>query len=885
MPEFTASIQEVIRVHGLWLIPFLPAVGAFINLIFGALIQKRLGKTPIHAIAVGSMALSSVVAIFFFIKLLLIRDPAQRFMLDFVWPMLDIGAVQVDLAFAMDPLSGLMATMVTVVATAIHVYSVGYMHDEPSYWRFFGYLNLFCFSMLMLVLGDNMIVMFFGWEGVGLCSYLLIGFWYKDIKKAKAGMKAFVVNRIGDFGFIIGMSALFWGLLGMWDAPLETGSTLKHSAHMTNVDDGRCVQVTARKLEADDHGHKHATPKSRKTHRQLGRCGATLKGNRDRQQNPVAVGAKQLLYLGPTVSFREIKDQLSLQHHRPGSGVLKQRLKQDSYSKDHQVSAQARRQLQEINQRESVTASHLAASKLEFKLFGWLAKPLEKMGLKKWAGWLGGGWIGIPLLILVTFGLFLGACGKSAQIPLYTWLPDAMAGPTPVSALIHAATMVTAGVYMVARLNFVFVLSPEGMTLVAVVGAMTALFAASIGLFQYDIKKVLAYSTVSQLGFMFVAVGVGAYWVGVYHLLTHAFFKACLFLGSGSVIHGMHDYCHHTAGHPHPEKYNLRLEPDPADPQDMRNMGGLARLMPKTHWTYFVACLAISGIPFFSGFYSKDEILWKAFSTGNIFISGRVIWAMCAVAAVFTAFYMFRSYYMTFHGRAPSAEHKAHVHESPLSMTGVLIFLAAGAVLMSLAGSLAFIPAAFTGHPWIANFLAPVMAISDTWQRDPRVTSHAVEYGLMALSVVLALVGILGARYWYKNIAVRKARMTILIEDWGWLHKLIHNKYFVDEIYDATVVRGFMVLTRVLAWIDLYIVDGLVNGAGYVLRAVAAAGGYIDYLIVDGAVNGVATFFLGLGRRVPKIQTGRINTYVMGVTFGVVVLLFIVWFISPTSGH
>ena len=857
MPEFTASVQEIIRVNGLWLIPFLPAVGAFINLVFGALIQKRLGKTPIHAVAVGSMVLSSLVAIIFFFKLLMIHDPSQRFLLDFVWPMLDIGAVRVDLAFAMDPLSGLMATMVTVVATAIHIYSMGYMHDEPSYWRFFGYLNLFCFSMLMLVLGDNLIIMFFGWEGVGLCSYLLIGFWYKDHKKAAAGMKAFIVNRIGDFGFVVGMTALFWGLLGMWDAPLANRGTLKNAAQMTEVDDGRCMQVMARKMKVGDHGaakdahHAKQAPRSRRTSEQWGRCGVAKAGYRARLQKPVAPGQQQLLYLGPTVSFREIKDQMSVEDSRG----------------------------------DRVVARHLATSKLEFKLFGWLAKPLEKMGLSKWAGWLGGGWVGIPLLILVTFGLFLGACGKSAQIPLFTWLPDAMAGPTPVSALIHAATMVTAGVYMVARMNFIFVLSPEGMTLVATVGALTALFAATIGLFQYDIKKVLAYSTVSQLGFMFVAVGVGAYWVGIYHLLAHAFFKACLFLGAGSVIHGMHDYCHHTAGHPHPEKYDLRVQPDPADPQDMRNMGGLAALMPKTRWTYFVACLAISGIPFFSGFYSKDEILWKAFSTGNIFINGKVIWAICAVAAVCTAFYMFRSYYMTFHGRAPSAEHKKYVHESPLTMTGVLIFLAAGAVLMSLAGSLAFIPAAFTGHPWIANFLAPTMAVAEAWQRDATVTSHAAEYALMALSVLLALAGIFGARYWYKDIATRQTQMTILTEDWVLVHKLIHNKYYVDEIYNATFVRGFMVLTKVLAWFDLYVVDGLVNGAGYVLRAVSAAGGYIDYLIVDGAVNGLASGVLWIGRRVPRIQTGRINTYVMGVTFGVVVLLFIVWFSSPTSGH
>jgi len=867
---YSAAVQEFVRVHGLWLIPFFPAMGALINCVFGALIQKKWGKRPVHIIAVGTMVLSSVTALYFFFGLLLPRDPAQRFLLEEVFPMIDIGAVRVMFAFAMDPLSGVMACMVTVVATAIHIYSMGYMADEESYWRYFGYLNLFCFSMLLLVLGDNFILMFFGWEGVGLCSYLLIGFWYKDTAKAKAGMKAFIVNRIGDFGFIVGMFTLFWGLLGMWDAV---------PGKMSKVDDGRCIPVMTKPMPVSKHaapagdkpGPAHhgglpapqagprarqgASPgvraeRARKTlmaamadgiistahaagpdqpHSpqrlggiQLGRCGEKQEGLRFLAQPPVSVGQTQQVYVGPTVSFREIRDQLAIE---------------DSSGK-------------------RVVADHLKNGTL---------------------------WFGIPLLIFVTFGFFLGATGKSAQIPLYTWLPDAMAGPTPVSALIHAATMVTAGVYMVARLNFIFILSPEGMTLVALVGGLTALLAATIGLFQYDIKKVLAYSTVSQLGYMFVGVGVGAYWVGIYHLVAHAFFKACLFLGSGSVIHGMHDLVHHRHGHGPPP--DLRLAPDPTDPQDMRNMGGLGKLMPHTARTYLIACFAISGIPLFSGFYSKDEILWKAFSMGNMSWpwAGKLIWALCALGAMCTAFYMFRSYFMTFRGRPATEEHVKHVHESPRSMTWVLWFLAIGAVLMSLVGSTVFVPAAITHKtPWIESFLAPATAaLSDAFQKPSLTHNVVLEWALMGLSVVLAVIGIFGAWFWYKDLSRTEARMEWAKRNWRFVHVLVFNKYFVDEIYNATFVRGFHLLARALGWFDLRVVDGLVNASSWALRMLASFFGAVDYKLVDGAVNGVADTVIGAGRRVRRIQSGRINAYVMGVAFGVVVLLFVVWFSGP----
>jgi NADH-quinone oxidoreductase subunit L len=816
MPEFTASVQVFTRVAGLWLIPFFPALGAAINLLFGAALQRRYGKTAVHAVGVGSMILSSLAALYFFLFRLLPLPADGRFLLNELFPMVDLWAVRVNMAFAMDPLGGVMATMVTVVATAIHIYSTGYMHSEPSYWRFFGYLNLFCFSMLMLVLGDNFLLMFFGWEGVGLCSYLLIGFWFKDLQKASAGMKAFVVNRIGDFGFVVGMLTLFWGLLGAWEAVPAAGTE--------SVDDGRCAVVRTVPMPlheggAGAHGHGAAAPHHAAVPAgRPGALGANAQGGRCGLQGAVAASASQKLYLGPTLSFRELKDQLSVENSR-GKRVI---------------------------------AEHLKGSRL----------------------------FGLALLAIVTFGFFLGATGKSAQIPLYVWLPDAMAGPTPVSALIHAATMVTAGVYMVARLNFVFILSPEGMTLVTLVGGATALFAATMGLFQYDIKKVLAYSTVSQLGYMFVGVGVGAYWVGIYHLLTHAFFKACLFLGSGSVIHGMHwvEHAGHAGHDAPPRRPDLRLEPNPQDPQDMRNMGGLARLMPHTRATYLIACLAIAGIPGFSGFFSKDEILWQAFSTGNLLVSGKIVWALGALGALCTAFYMFRSYYMTFFGREPTEAHREHVHESPRSMTWVLWFLAGGAIVTGVLG----LPKLWTGaEPLFESFLAPTTALAAKLQRPAATESHALEAILMLVSVGLAGAGWLAARLIYLDLAKTRQRIEELRDRFRLVHVLVFNKYFVDEIYQATVVRGLLALTRALAWIDNHIVDGLVNASGYGLRTLAALGGAIDRIFVDGAVNGVATVVLAVGRRTRRLQTGRVNSYVLGVAFGVVVLLFIVWVARP----
>jgi NADH-quinone oxidoreductase subunit L len=786
MHGYTVLHQNVHAAPWLWLIPLFPLLGATINGLFGKRLQDRFGKRAVHSVAVGAMVAAALVAIVHF-ALLWSLAPGERYLGDLVFPMVDIGAARFNMAFAMDPLSGMMALIITIIGTLIHIYSTGYMHSEPAYWRFFCYLNLFVFSMLLLVLGDNFLIMFFGWEGVGLCSYLLIGFWYTDVAKARAGMKAFVVNRVGDFGFVTGVFFLFWGLGGSWSG------TPGHE-YTRDLGVGRVVQARAA-VETGEPGAKAAHEEE---------------------------GGNVTITVGPSFTFREIHDQLAL------------------------TDPDGRRPL----------ADRLA-------------------GKTVW---------GLPLVFLICLGMFIGATGKSAQIPLYVWLPDAMAGPTPVSALIHAATMVTAGVYMVARLNFLFALSPGAMTVVAGVGVLTALFAATMGFFQYDIKKVLAYSTVSQLGFMFIGVGTGAYWAGAFHLLTHACFKACLFLGSGSVIHGMHfleHKKHHHGhdpqgahGHGHEEEPHgvaahehatpdVRLAPDPYDPQDMRNMGGLRRLMPSTHLTYLLACITISGLVGFSAFFSKDEILFKAFTNANTLIPGPVIWFFGTLAALGTSFYMFRSYYMTFWFREPTQEMKEHVHESPRSMTWVLWILAAGSVVIGVV-------LGFPHAQLLERWLEPVTASARVAFRDV----GAIEYVLMAFGgLVVPLTGWGIARHFYKDAARAEARKQVAAVS-GW-HRVLFNKYYVDEIYAATVVRGTMALSRALAWFDGHVVDFIVNFVGKLAVACAWVGGQIDKWIVDGAVNGVAEGIIASGRQLRRVQTGRINNYAAVVAIGAVALIVI----------
>jgi NADH-quinone oxidoreductase subunit L len=825
------SALHVHQAPYLWLIPLFPIIGATINATVGWKLQQLFGKKIVHRIAVGAMALAFFTALYAFRQMLAL--PAEeRFLQNTLWNLLTAGRLTVDLGFALDTLSMMMVLIITGIGTLIHVFSIGYMADEPAYWRFFSYLNLFVFAMLLLVMGDNFAMMFFGWEGVGLASYLLIAFWYTDPEKAAAGMKAFVVNRFGDFGFLAGLLLLFWGLGGSW-VPREGG------------------------LRSTDY---------------LPRPGVqAVVGAADAAQSEALALRVDGVKVGPTMNFRELRDQVVMN----AGGVRDNLLHQEIW--------------------------------------------------------------GVSLLTLIGMLLFVGAMGKSAQLPLYVWLPDAMAGPTPVSALIHAATMVTAGVYMVARLNFIYALSPSAMGWVALIGALTALFAASIGFFQYDIKKVLAYSTVSQLGFMFIGVGIGSYWAGAYHLLTHAFFKATLFLGSGSVILG----CHHE--------------------QDMRKMGGLKKHMPITRLTYLYACIAIAGFPIANGFYSKDEILWKAFSSGHLALFGTptpwlgpLIYLIGIVAATGTAFYMYRSYYMTFsgeyrggeghhdehnedphaaaatamshtsvavhasdgavhadghaHGHAAPAhghhaapahaaahavhghdDHGAHAahddhddahahgghhggtpHESPWTITFVLSALAIGSGLTLFLG----VPMAWTGHaPLLEHWLAPALPAMHAVDAKFTQYPHWMEYAFQGIGVGVAFIGWLAARALYKD--AKSEIPARLKERFEGIWTVVYNKYYVDELYAAIVLKPSVAVARTFSKFDGTVIDGIVNFAGAIGRFAGRVDAAIDKYVVDGLVNAVANATLGMGRAFRNVQTGRIQTYLYGALGGALVVVLL----------
>jgi NADH-quinone oxidoreductase subunit L len=621
--------------HVVWLTVALPVTGFLAN---GALaLWRPQSKGLVSVLGPGTLLAAFAVSVGIFLELW--REPPHGPVIVTLWPWLPVDRLQIDLAFQVDQLSVVMLLIVTGVGSLIHLFSVGYMREDPGYARYFSYLNLFIVFMLVLVLGSSFPVMFIGWEGVGLCSYLLIGFWFSEKANADAGKKAFIMNRIGDFGFLVAMFYI-WRTFGSLDFVYVT----EHAADLL-----------------------------------------------------------------------------------PPGGAI-------------------------------VTA--------------------------------------------ITLFLFLGCTGKSAQIPLYTWLPDAMAGPTPVSALIHAATMVTAGVYLVARTNVLFALAPVSSTVVAGIGALTALFAATIGLRQYDIKKVLAYSTVSQLGYMFLGVGTGAYASGIFHLATHAFFKALLFLGSGSVIHAMHHAYHATHSHD--------------DAQDMRNMGGLQRYMPWTFGLMLVATLAIAGIPPFSGFFSKDEILAAAFARGADAPVFYLFYGMGVLAALLTAFYMARLMAMTFLGENRTGEkERGHLHEAPWIMTGPLVVLG----VLSLAGGVLNLPHLVGGHAALERWLEPVM--------EPTLRLHqlvmpegSTEYLLVGAAVAIGVLGLfLGFRATLAR-PIPTARQAPA--DTGFA-LVLNRKYFVDELYDAVVVRPVVWLSRVVLWkgVDQGVVDGVgVNGTAWTSRLV-----------------------------------------------------------------
>ena len=628
------------------LIPLLPFIGFLINGIF----RKQLSKSLINIIGCGTVLISFLISINLFWDVYSASKAATEAVSVYhYFNFIKVADFTIPFAFQIDQLSSVFLLIITGVGFLIHVYSTSYMHEEMNehYGRYFAYLNLFIFSMLLLVMGANFVVMFIGWEGVGLCSYLLIGFWFKDINNSKAARKAFVMNRIGDFGFLL---AIFWILAKVGSADFN------------------------------------------------------------------------VVFNNPMQYFTQT----------------------------------------------DVTA--------------------------------------------ITLLLFLGATGKSAQIPLYTWLPDAMAGPTPVSALIHAATMVTAGIYMVARSNILYTLSPVSLMVVAIIGVATAVFAATIALKQNDIKKVLAYSTVSQLGYMFLGLSVGAFGGAVFHVMTHAFFKACLFLGAGSVIHAM------------------------GGEQDIRRMGGLKKHMPITHITFLLSCLAIAGVPPFSGFFSKDEILATAFAANPLY------YALGLIGALMTAFYIFRLYGMTFLGNfRGTTQQESHLHESPKPMTFALIVLA---ILAVVGGLLGIPPVMKEGAHALNNFLAPIFADSFAIQQ-PHHVSHSTEWMLMGISVLLIIIIIVWAWKKYANYENKDEENT------GFA-KVLENKWYVDELYNGLIVK------------PLY---GL---AAFFKNVVEKSG-------IDGAVNGVGKLVQYSSRQLRLIQGGQTGVYILIMVASLIILYMIFW--------
>ncbi|HYK75625.1 MAG TPA: NADH-quinone oxidoreductase subunit L [Daejeonella sp.] len=623
-----------------WLIPLLPLAGFLIN----GLGRNILPKTAVGFLGCLTVLISFGLSLGVFFELN--ASDTKSFLIP-VFDWISAGNLKIPFSFQIDPLSVLMLLIVTGIGFLIHVYSVGYMQHDAGFAKFFSYLNLFIFFMLLLVLGSNYVVMFIGWEGVGLCSYLLIGFWFTNVSYARAAKKAFIMNRIGDLGFLLAVFLIF-NTFG-------------------------------------------------------------------------------------SVEFAQIFPQAATM-----------------VSGDH-------------------------------------------------------------MLILITLLLFVGAIGKSAQIPLFTWLPDAMAGPTPVSALIHAATMVTAGVYMIARSNILFTLAPQTLQVISIIGLATIILAATIALTQTDIKRVLAYSTVSQLGYMFLGLGVGAYTGAFFHVLTHAFFKALLFLGAGSVIHAM------------------------SEEQDMRNMGGLKKKLPITFLTMMVGTIAIAGLPPFSGFFSKDEIL------AHVYDQNKTLWVIGVIGAIFTSFYMFRMMFLTFYGNFRGTPAQAdHLHESPKVMTIPLIILA---VLSALGGFIG-VPEVLGGSHWLAQFLAPVFELSSS-KVAAMSLDHSTEYMLMGISVAGALIAAVVAYNKYvKNAHVPvadEAERTTLI-------RISYHKYYIDEIYAALITRPLDALSSFLfRVVDKLGIDGFVNGLG------------------NGANEASKGFRL--------LQTGNIGFYIFMMVAGIVALL------------
>ncbi len=680
----------------LLLIPALPLLAYAIQAFLGRRLPRGGDWVPLAAIAIAFL-----LSFRLFIQAFSAYDPNFRIALE-RWTWLDLGSARIAVGLLIDNMTVIMLMVVTVVSGLVHLYSVGYMHNDPRYARFFGFLALFSFSMLGLVMVDNFLLLYVFWELVGLSSYLLIGFWYEKPSAASACKKAFLVNRVGDLGFFIGIMIVF-SQLGVFDY------------------DG--------------------------------------------------------VYAGVA----------------------------------------------------------------QGKLSGWL---LTAAGLC----------------------LFCGAIGKSAQFPLHVWLPDAMEGPTPVSALIHAATMVAAGVYMVTRMFPI--LTPDALVVIAYIGAITAILGATIAVAQYDIKRVLAYSTISQLGYMIMGLGVGAYVAGFFHLMTHAAFKACLFLGSGSVIHAVQHVFHHT----HSKE----------DPQDMRNMGGLKTKMPLTFWTFLIATVALAGVPFTSGFLSKDAILAGALGFGGFAHPKHFLLPLFGFgAAGLTAYYMFRLIFMTFYGEPKERQVAELAHESPRVMTVPLVILAALSVWFWYSLN----P---FGEGWFHDLVVkPESAAVQTHADAPLIPAGAAvhaaagahadlaHYPAMILSILIVGAGIfLAYRRYYNRRAEMIAHETTQVEQ-DRLFRTLNNKWYFDEFYDATVIRATLAVRMMLNWFDMWIVDGLVNALAAITRGISWLEGLFDTWVVDGAVNGLADTIIWAGARLRRIQTGQLQTYVVFVLAGILVLMIL----------
>ena len=647
----------------------LPLLGFLINGLMGLSSREyRNKKTLIGAIANFAVFIPFLITVYFFINFTAGAGAIHAKL--FTW--IDTGGLTVDIAYQIDQLSLIMALVVTGVGSLIHFYAIGYIYHDAGFWKFFAYMNLFIFAMLNLILADNLLLLFLGWEGVGLCSYLLIGYWYTDMVKSDAAKKAFLYNRVGDFAFLVAIFIVFQ-----------------------------------------------------------------------------AVGS---------LNFNVILSNL------------------DAFTGD--------------------------------------------------------------AIFWVAFLMFIGATGKSAQIPLFVWLPDAMAGPTPVSALIHAATMVTSGIYLITRMSPMYVLSPEVMMIIAVIGALTAIVAATIAITQYDIKAVLAYSTVSQLGFMFLALGAGAYTAALFHVVTHAFFKACLFLGSGSVIHAMHHIEHKL----HDKGKDVHF-----DPQDIRYMGGLKKYMPSTYKTFLIATIAIAGIPPLAGFFSKDEILMHAMNMGYGDYAGAmyfILWGVGTITAFLTAFYMFRLTLTTFHGRFKLPEmvkgaedSEQYLHESPITMTVPLWALAGLSIVGGFIGIPNFISKTFGGEGavnWLADWMSPIAA------DIPLTLSIPAEWGLMVFATLVAVAGVFYSirMYGSDNQAESDAKIAARF---GGLYQVWKDKYNLDELYEGGVVRPTVRFSdRVLAVFDMKIIDGTVNAVAGIVRL---SGSLLRY-IQTGVISNYALFFV-----------------------------------------